>query len=106
MTLKLNGIELELPDGAEVQVSEDGKRVTVTTKPVEVVEKIRFVDSGEPKVIEKIVVREIEVEKPCTRPHYSPYTWPNTYPWSTTTGTGNGITWSSPSTITCGNTIR
>ena len=99
MTLKLNGIELEFPDGTQVEVSEDGKHVKVTPKESEVVERIVFRDSDP---IERIVIREVEVEKPCTKPHYHTYpnTYPNTYPWGgSTAGSDYQITWT-------GGTIR
>ena len=102
MTLNINGVTVELPNDVNVEMSEDGKRVKITTKPVEAVEKIRFVEApGE--VVERIRVIEriVEVEKPCTRPHYYPTvhpTWPNTYPWGTSGGSG-GVTWTATSTI-------
>lgn len=95
MTLKLNGIEFEFPDGTQVEVSEDGKHVKITPKEADVVETIRFVENSGPDVVERIVFRDIEVEKPCTKQHYP--TWPhNGYQWTTTTSgiADNGI-WSS-----------
>ncbi len=99
MKLTLSGVTVELPDDVLVDFSEDGKYVKITTKPAEVVERIRVVEIPGPvqeriRVVEKI----IEVEKPCPKQHYPPQ-WPHIgYPWTTTTG-GNTITWN-------GNTIR
>lgn len=91
MKLQLNGIEIEVPGDAQVDVSEDGKRVTIKTAEPKVVEKIRVVEvPSENETIRYIpgpeTIRFIEVEKPCTRPHNdhwiytTPYTSPTTAP--------------------------
>ena len=92
MKLSLNGIEIEIPGDAQVDVSEDGKRVTIKTAEPKVVETIRLVEV--PAETNRFIpgpetIRIVEVEKPCTRPHYDhwityPYTWPytNPYPWT------------------------
>lgn len=98
MKLQLNGIEFEVPGDAQVDVSEDGKKVTIRVAEPKVVEKIRVVEVPGQETIRYIpgpeTIRYIEVEKPCTKPHY--YTWPYTYPYTTTTG---------PLTPTWGTTI-
>jgi hypothetical protein len=104
MTLNLNGIEIEIPGEAQVKVSEDGKKVTITVpEPKETIrvvevesdkETIRFIPGPE-------TIRYIE--NPCTKNHYPnyypyyPYTSPNTWPYGTqitytgtTTATDNG----------------
>jgi len=102
MTIQLKGIQIELPNNAKVDVSEDGKTVKVSMPETQVIEKIRVV--GEPKVIERIKVVEKNVPcplnhypfyctqpHPCDKPHYYP-----TYPsqpwitWSTSGGTLQG----------------
>ena len=83
MKLNLNGVEIELPNNAKVDVSSDGKKVKIEMP--EAIEKIRVVEvHGEvsERIIERIKV--VEVEKPCTRPHY--YYYPYTYPYICTTG--------------------
>jgi hypothetical protein len=96
MKLELNGIEIEIPGDAQVDVSADGKKVTIRVP--EPKETIRVVES-ESETIRYIpgpeTIRYIEVEKPCTKPHYptwqywhSPYTYPYTSPnWTVTSGT-------------------
>ena len=69
MTVQLNGVTIELPNNAKVDVSEDGNSVKVSLPEQQVVEKIRLVPSTEPKVVEKIKI----VEKPCALLHYPPY---------------------------------
>jgi hypothetical protein len=86
--LNLNGIEIELPEGASVNVSEDGKKVKVQF-PENVKEKIRVVEiPGPERVVEKIQFIEKYLPcslqhypsySPCTLPHYPIYTYP--YPW-------------------------
>ena len=66
MTVQLNGVTIELPNNAKVEVSEDGNSVKVSLPEQQVVEKIRLVPSTEPKVVEKIKI----VEKPCALLHY------------------------------------
>jgi hypothetical protein len=91
MTITLNGIEIELPADAKVNVSEDGKRVRVELPEAKVVEKIRFVDvPGEERIIERI--RVIETEKPCLRPHTDWYTYPYNQPSITIGGPFTGTT--------------
>jgi hypothetical protein len=83
MKLNLNGVEIELPNNAKVDVSKDGKHVKIELP--EQKEKIRIVEvPGETeRIVERIKI--VEVEKPCTRPHYYPSyptypTCPPTYP--------------------------
>jgi hypothetical protein len=91
MKLQLeNGIELEISDGSQVAISEDGKRISVKTAEPKVVETIRTVEiSSDQETIRFIpgpeTIRIVEVEKPCSRQHYdhqhwiygtNPYTWP------------------------------
>lgn len=88
MTITLNGIEIELPADAKVNVSEDGKRIKVELPEAQIVEKIRVIEGPE-RVIEKIKI----IDQPCTRTHVDYYNgWatnkPNPY---------TDITWSSPS---------
>jgi hypothetical protein len=107
MKLNLNGVEIDLPNNAKVDVSKDGKSVKIELPEAKVVEKIRVIERGAsaPIVTERIVERIKVVEQPCTRPHYPTYP---TYPWYTYTTSGQtqivgGIT-SSPNTImTTGN---
>jgi hypothetical protein len=101
MKLNLNGVEIELPNNAKVDVSEDGKKVKIDMP--EAVEKIRVVEVGstEGRIVERIKV----VEKvctlphypcctlphyPCNRPHYPYQPWTYTYP-IYTSGTISGI---------------
>jgi hypothetical protein len=81
MKLNLNGIEIELPNNAKVDVSKDGKSVKIDLPEAEVVERIRVVEvagGSTERVIERIKV--VEVEKPCPLQHYPSYspTWPYT----------------------------
>lgn len=79
MILQLNGIELNLPNNAQVNVSSDGKKVAITVPDVEekIVEKIRIVAGPvEEKIVERIkVVPQYlpcnEPHFPCNRPHYN-----------------------------------
>lgn len=89
MTIKLQGIEIELPNDAKVDVSEDGKHVKIDLPEAKLVETIRVVEQpGEP--VE--VIRIVEVPVQCDKPHYPTYTptypSPRTYPWGGTTGEG------------------
>jgi hypothetical protein len=43
MKLNLNGVEIDLPNNAKVDVSQDGKYVKIELPEVKVVEKIRVV---------------------------------------------------------------
>jgi hypothetical protein len=85
MTINLNGVEIELPNNAKVDVSSDGKKVKIEMPEGQVTEKIRVVEVGSPGVSERIIerIKVVEVEKPCTRPHYQ---WQYTYPYATTSG--------------------
>lgn len=90
MTLQLNGIEIEIPNDAVVDVSEDGKHVKIGLP--EVVEKIRVVETpGPERVVE--VIRF--VNEPCDKIHYPPPhttypSWPTvTYPTVTWTSNNN-----------------
>ena len=91
MKLNLNGVEIELPNNAKVDVSSDGKHVKIDLpKSAETIEKIRVVKipgPGTERIVERIKI--VEVEKPCTRPHYYPH-YPWTYPY-TYTYTSGGI---------------
>ena len=87
MKLNLNGVEIELPNNAKVNVSQDGKKVKIEMPESEATEKIRVVEvpgPAEVRVVERIKV--VEVEKPCTRPHYQPWTYPY-------------VTWTYPTTV-------
>jgi hypothetical protein len=104
MKLNLNGVEIELPNNARVDVSEDGKSVKIGLPEPEVIEKIKVVEvESEERVVERIRVVEVDRYIPCTLPHYpcnrQHYPYPN---WTYTTTTGNiisgGIT-QSPNTI-------
>jgi hypothetical protein len=101
MKLNLNGVEIDLPNNAKVDVSKDGKSVKIELPEAEVVEKIRLVEvPGEEKVVERIQV--IEKYLPCTLQHYPTYpSYPN--PWITYTTGGTQIQ-QSPNTITYGTT--
>ena len=104
MKLNLNGVEIDLPNNAKVDVSKDGKSVKIELPEAKVVEKIRVIERAVAAPVERIVERIKVVEQPCTRPHYPTYpTWPHyNQPYVTWTATG-GIT-SSPNTImTTGN---
>ena len=88
MKLNLNGIEIELPNNAKVDVSKDGKTVKIDLPEAEVKERIRVVEAspGEERVVERIKVVEVEKYIPCMLPHYPcnqlhypNYTWPYTY---------------------------
>jgi hypothetical protein len=82
MKLSLNGVEIELPNNAKVDVSSDGKRVKIEMPETEVTEKIRVVEvPGSSEIVERVVerIKIVEVEKPCTLPHYCPCTYPYTY---------------------------
>lgn len=87
MKLNLNGVEIELPNNAKVDVSKDGKKVKIELPELEAsTEKIRVVEvPGEvsERIIERIKI--VEVEKPCTRQHYNPWVT-YTYPYTITTG--------------------
>ena len=83
MKLQVGGIEIELPNNARVDVSADGKKVSIGLP--EAVETIRVVETPGPAVE---TIRIVEVERPCDKKHYPwPYQYPTTYPWTTTTGT-------------------
>ncbi|HEY4831679.1 MAG TPA: hypothetical protein VIH61_03870, partial [Waddliaceae bacterium] len=71
MTINLNGIEIEIVGDVQIKLSEDGKHLRV--EALEPFEKIRVIESP---VVEKI--RIVEVEKPCTLPHYQYFynNWP------------------------------
>ena len=99
MKLNLNGVEIDLPNNAKVDVSKDGKSVKIDLPEAKVVEKIRVIERAVTAPVERIVerIKVVEVEKPCTRPHYPTYPWYN-QPYVTWTANG-GIT-SSPNTIT------
>ena len=43
MTIQLKGIELKLPEGSTIAISEDGTKVKVSVAPVEI-EKIRVIE--------------------------------------------------------------
>jgi len=102
MKLNLNGVEIELPNNAKVDVSKDGKSVKIELPEAEVDEKIRLVEvPGEERVVERIRVVEVEKYLPCTLPHY-PQTWPNNNPWITYTTSGTQI--QNPNTVTYGST--
>jgi hypothetical protein len=63
MTIKLNGLELEITDGAEVTVSEDGKKITI--KAAQTVIENHYHYNFQPAAINP--------------PYYQPYvqpTWP------------------------------
>jgi len=108
MKLNLNGVEIDLPNNAKVDVSQDGKHVKIELPEAKVVEKIRVVEREASPVVERVVerIKVVEVEKPCLRPHYPTYPW---YTWTTSGGqitcNGNytigGMT-SSPNTLTTG----
>ena len=73
--LNLNGIELELPDNATIDISADGTKVKIGLPLA--VERIRVVEvQGPERLVETI--RIVEVEKPAI------VTYPVTYPgtWS------------------------
>lgn len=98
MILTLNGITVEIQGEADVQVSEDGKKVTVKPQAGSVEERIRVVEiPGPPQEVIRVV--EVEVEKPCTRPHYPQVkpSWPEPY---RITSTG-GPDWTYHPTVTC-----
>jgi hypothetical protein len=92
MKLQVGGIEIEIPNNARVDVSEDGKKVSIGLP--EAVETIRVVETPGPAIE---TIRIVEVEKACDKKHYPwPYSslpqYPNTVPyspytWTTTTGT-------------------
>lgn len=89
MKLNLNGIEIELPNNAKVDVSKDGKSIKIDFPEADVKERIRVVEvpvEGTPveRIIERIKV--VEVERPCQLQHYPTYNWPNTYPYTITCG--------------------
>lgn len=96
MILTLNGITVEIQGEADVQVSEDGKKVTVKPPIGNVEERIRVVEiPGPPQEVIRVV--EVQVEKPCTRPHYPQPKWPEPY---RITSTG-GPDWTYHPTVTC-----
>ena len=81
MKLQLNGIEIELPNDAQVQISEDGKSVKIDLPKAQVVERIRVVETqGSEKIVEKYVPYEVPV--PCNKKHYPSY--PFQYPYGST----------------------
>ena len=75
MKLQLNGIEIDLPNDAQVQVSEDGKSVKIGLPKAQVIEKIRVVETPGP---ERIVEKYVPYEVPCNKQHYPTYP---TYPY-------------------------
>lgn len=80
MKLNLNGIEIELPNNAKVDVSQDGKCV-----------KVELSDQN-PEVVERIKVVEVEKYVPCSLQHYPSFSSPH-ITWATgygsLSGTGN-----------------
>lgn len=100
MKLNLNGIEIDLPNNASIEVSEDGKKVKV----------LHFNKSEQHNnIVEKIVekIRVIQVPGPveaCKLQHYNPYypdynAYPNDISWTytpTPTSTSIGSTTNVP----------
>jgi hypothetical protein len=119
MKLNLNGVEIDLPNNAKVDVSKDGKSVKIELPEAKVVEKIRVIEKAIAAPVERIVerIKVVEVEKPCCRPHYPTYptwpTYPSPYTWTTSGGiqgngsyTIGGITYQQGNTIGCNGNIR
>jgi hypothetical protein len=119
MKLQLKGnIEIELPDGASVSISEDGTKVKVADVPTaepEVIEKIRIVEVAGAETIRYVPQpwnNWIYTTPPL--PVYPTYPWYPAYPWGTTpsgtiiggwpTGMGNiGISGTGNSSFTLTN---
>jgi len=53
MKLNLNGVEIDLPNNAKVDVSQDGKHVKIELPEAKVVEKIRVVEREASPVVER-----------------------------------------------------
>jgi len=100
MTITLKGIQIELPEGALVEISDDGMKVKVSGVP-----------TTEPEVIEKIRVVEVEVPYETIRfiPQSSPIIITNPTPWTPWqqpyTGTGTWPTWPTSPTWTSTGTV-
>jgi hypothetical protein len=112
MKLNLNGVEIDLPNNAKIDVSQDGKSVKITMPEAEVIEKVRVVEvPTAERVIERIRVVEVDKYVPCTLPHYpnpyvtwtSPITGTTTVPATTTVG-GSGIVYTTAGQVTCSGT--
>jgi hypothetical protein len=88
MILKLNDIELELPDGSKVEISNDGKTAKVIVPEAEVVERIRIVEVEGPETIRYIPTQIQPYIPPSPQPYqpWSPWVPQPHYPWGTTSG--------------------
>jgi hypothetical protein len=123
MTINLNGIELELPDGSKIEISNDGKTAKVVVPEAEVIERIVVVEVEGPETIRYIPVNnepykpygpQVQPVSPWNpwNPNTTPWVTGPQYPWGTTSGgtvtldgTGGATTITTTSPWNVGSTV-